>query len=316
MDTTTMIIRPERVTDYSEIALLNAIAFGNRAVEASIVALLRQRRTFDPELSLVAERDGRVIGHVLFSPYKLRLLDRTIPAVNLAPLAMHPAYQGQGIGGQLINEGHRIAREKGYEVSVLLGHPTYYPRFGYHTHAYGTAQMVISMNAIHEDRLETRSPTNEDVSLLHNLWLHEEGAVDMVFEPDSDLLAWLSPNPGIRADVYLRNKEVVGYTRIQVGEPTRPHTFLARDHQAALAMVATIDHAWRTNTAETEYILPLHPFSASAQTFGSATATCQSMSAAMACSLGPGPLDDYLAQVRTGQRPPGRLIWPVAFDLA
>ena len=311
-----MVIRPERVTDYSEIALLNARAFGNRAVEASIVALLRQRRAFDPELSLVAERDERVIGHVLFSPYKLHLLDQTIPAVNLAPLAVHPAYQGQGIGGQLIIEGHRIAKAKGYGVSVLLGHPTYYPRFGYHTHAFGTAQMVLSMNAIHEDPLETRSPTSEDVPLLYDLWLHEEGTVDMVLEPDADLLAWLSPNPGIRTDVYLRNNKVVGYTRIQVGEPARPHVFLAQNHQAARAMVATIHHTLNKSATGTEYILPLHPFSASALAFGDATATCHSMSAAMACSLGPGPFDDYLAQAQTGQRPPGRLIWPVAFDIA
>ena len=311
-----MIIRPERVADYSEIALLNAIAFGNRAVEANIVALLRQRWAFDPELSLVAERNGHIVGHVLFSPYKLHLLNQTIHAVNLAPLAVHPVHQSQGIGGQLINEGHRIAKAKGYEVSVLLGHPTYYPRFGYHTHAYGTAQMVLSMNTLHEELLETRSPTNEDVPLLYDLWLHEEGLVDMVLEPDSDLLAWPSPNPAIRAEVYLRNNEVVGYTRIQVGEPTRPHIFLARDHQAARAIVATIHHSLNTSAAGTEYILPLHPFSASAQAFGEATASCQSMSAAMVCSLGPGPLDDYLAQVRTGQRPPGRLIWPVAFDLA
>ncbi len=311
-----MSIRPERVTDYAEIALLNAIAFGNRAVEASIIALLRQRRAFDPELSLVAESGGHVVGHVLFSPYQLRLLDQTIPAVNLAPLAVHPAYQGQGIGGQLITEGHRIAKAKGYRVSVLLGHPTYYPRFGYHTHAYGTAQMALSMNAIHEDPLDTRSPTSEDVPLLHDLWLHEEGTVNMVLEPDADLLAWLSPNPGIRADVYLRNNKVVGYTRIQVGEPTRPQVFLAQDQQAARAMVATIHHTLNTSAARTEYILPLHPYSASAQAFGDATATCHSMPAAMACSLGSSPLDDYLAQAQTGQRPPGRLIWPVAFDIA
>ncbi len=311
-----MIIRPEQVTDYSEIALLNAIAFGKRAVEASIVALLRQRRAFDPELSLVAESNGRIVGHVLFSAYQLRLLDQTIPAVNLAPLAVHPAFQGQGIGGQLINEGHRIAQAKGYRVSVLLGHPTYYPRFGYHTHAYGTAHMALSINAILEDPLETRSPTSEDVPLLYDLWRHEEGRVDMGLEPDLDLLAWLSPNPAIRAEVYLRNHEVVGYTRIHAGEPTRPHVFLARDQQAARAMVATIDRARRTGAEGTEYMLPLHPFSASAQAFGEATASCQSISAAMACSLGPGPLDDYLAQVRDGQRPAGRLIWPVAFDLA
>ncbi len=98
-------IRQERVTDYATIGELHARAFGNRAVESTIVALLRQRRAFDPELSLVAEIDGKVVGHVLFSPYQIRLLDQTIPAVNLAPIAVDPKYQGQGIGGQLVLEG-------------------------------------------------------------------------------------------------------------------------------------------------------------------------------------------------------------------
>ena len=91
-------IRHERVTDYATIGEVHAQAFGNRAVEAAIVALLRQRRAFDPELSLVADIDGRVIGHVLFSPYKIRLLGQTIPAVNLAPIAVEPKFQGEGIG--------------------------------------------------------------------------------------------------------------------------------------------------------------------------------------------------------------------------
>ncbi|HVB21835.1 MAG TPA: N-acetyltransferase [Ktedonobacteraceae bacterium] len=195
MDTTNMIIRPEQVNDYSEIALLNVRAFGNRTVEAIIVALHRQRRVFDPELSLVAEINGRIVGHVLFSPHQIRLLNQAMHVVNLAPIAVDPAFQGQGIGGQLIAKGHRIAAAKGYRMSVLLGHPTYYPRFGYHTHAYGVAKLAISIDALSEELLETRNPTSEDVPLLYDLWQREEGAVDMVFEPDRDLLDWLSPNP-------------------------------------------------------------------------------------------------------------------------
>jgi predicted N-acetyltransferase YhbS len=111
--TTKILIRPERVTDYAEISSLHACAFGNRLGEPLIVALHRQRRAFDPELSLVAEIDGRLIGHVLFSPHHIRLLGSTVPAVNLAPIAVQPAYQGQGIGGQLITE-------RGPESPVLL----------------------------------------------------------------------------------------------------------------------------------------------------------------------------------------------------
>ncbi|HEY8285015.1 MAG TPA: hypothetical protein VIJ28_11575 [Chloroflexota bacterium] len=63
-----MTIRPEAAADYAAIADLHARAFGHRTGEALVVALLRHRGSFDPELSLVAEMDGRVVGHVLFSP--------------------------------------------------------------------------------------------------------------------------------------------------------------------------------------------------------------------------------------------------------
>ena len=306
-------IRQEQITDYATIGELHARAFGNRAAESTIVALLRQRRAFDPELSLVAEIDGRLIGHALFSPYQIRLLGLTIPAVNLAPIAVDPKYQGQGIGGQLILEGHRLAVAKGDLVSFLLGHTSYYPRFGYQTHAFGSAQVMVRSDEILGNVLDTRSPKNEDVARLHALWLHEEGAVDMAIEPGLDLLDWISPNPDIRATVYTRNEAIVGYTRMHIQEPTSPRVFLALDHEAARSMVITMAHTSKSAIPETEYILPLHPFSASAKAFGHAN--CIAQNASMACSLGPSPLNDYLEFVQRGQRPPGRVTWPTCFDL-
>jgi putative acetyltransferase len=315
MDTTNLIIRSERVMDYPEISALHLRAFNNRPGHALVVPLHRHRRGFDPELSLVAEIEGRVVGHVLFSPHQMHLLDQTIPTVNLAPLAVDPASQGQGIGGRLIREGHRIAAVKGYQVSVLLGHPTYYPRFGYQMHAFGPAQLLVPSDALHEDLLKVRRPSQEDGPQLSDLWDHEEGMVDMVFEPGRELLDWLSPHPAVRATVYLRNSEIVGYTRIHAAESTQPRVFLARDHEAARAMVVTLFNTLKPDPSGTVYTLPLHPSSASAQAFGSARATCHAFSAGMAYSLGKSPLDDYFAHVREGQRPPGRVLWPVAFDL-
>jgi putative acetyltransferase len=309
-----MIIRSEYVTDYANIGALHVRAFSNRIAEASIVALLRQRRAFDPELSLVAEIDGCVVGHALFSPYRMCLLGETISTVNLAPIAVDPAYQGRGVGGQLIAEGHVLAAAKGYAVSILLGHSSYYPCFGYHTHAFGSAQVAVPIDEHSQDTLEIHDPTNEDVAGLNALWLHEEGAVDMALEPGPDLLDWLSPNPAIQATVYTRDSEVVGYTRTPSKEPTRPHVFLARDHKAARAIVATITYQLGADASGKEYLLPLHPFSASAEAFGHAT--CNARETCMACSFGPSPLDDYLTDVRRGERPPGRVIWPVAFDLS
>jgi putative acetyltransferase len=312
--TTRIVIRPESVADYAEIASVHACAFGNRAGEALIVALHRQRRVFDHELSLVAEIDGRIVGHVLFSPHQIRLLGSTVPAVNLAPIAVQPAYQGQSIGSQLIAEGHAIAASKGYSVSFLLGHPSYYPRFGYHTHAFGSSHLVLPIEGSSQELMEVRRPVSEDVSALCELWQYEEQAVDMALSPEEDLLDWLSPHPAIEASVYLRDGAIVGYTRVHQNEPSQPRIFLAHDAQAARAMASTLARKLDSQAHQGHLILPLHPLSASAQTLGDAQ--CRSWEAAMACELHPSPLPDYLAQVRAGQRPAGRVIWPVMFDVA
>ncbi|HEV7129110.1 MAG TPA: N-acetyltransferase, partial [Ktedonobacterales bacterium] len=252
-----MIIRPERVADYAAIGRLHARAFGDRAHEATIVALLRQRRAFDPELALVAEIGGRVAGHALFSPYSMRLLDQTIAAVILAPLAVDPAEQRRGIGGQLIAEGHRIALAKGHSVSILLGHPSYYPRFGYQTHAFGTARVVVARDASYDSlALDLRGPTDADVPALQALWRHEEGAVDLALAPGPDLLDWLSPNPAVRASVYIYDGEVVGYTRTHNHEPATPRVLLARDGATARAMVATLLGRQGADTAASACTLP------------------------------------------------------------
>jgi len=311
---TKVLVRPERVTDYADIASLHARAFDNRAGEPLVVALLRQRRVFDPELSLVAEIDGHLVGHVLFSPHQMRLLESTIPAVNLAPIAVEPAYQGQGIGGQLITEGHAIAASKGYRVSFLLGYPTYYPRFGYRTYAYGSSHLLLPIEEISHDFLEVRKPTAEDVPELCDLWLRQEQAVGMAIAPGQDLMDWLSLHPAIQASVYLHAGSLVGYTRVHQDEPTKARFFLARDAEMARAVVSTMVMRQPTDAHETQVTLPLHPLSACANALGNAT--CRPWEAAMACELGPSPLPDYLALIREGQRPAGRQLWPALFDLA
>lgn len=127
-----MFIRQEKVEDYNEVYKLIKDAFetaehadGN---EQDLVEALRKNKdAFIPELSLVAERNKEIIGHILFT--KMKVGDDTVLA--LAPLSVKPAYQGQGVGTALIKEGHQIAKNLGYTHSVVLGSETYYPRAGY-----------------------------------------------------------------------------------------------------------------------------------------------------------------------------------------
>ena len=300
-----MIIRPETAQDISAIALVHTRAFEYRTVESLLVMLHRQRAQFDPELSLVAELDGQIVGHALFSPQTLRLLGEDVATVNLAPLAVDPAHQRSGIGTALMEEGHRVARSKGITLSFLLGHPTYYPRFGYQTHAYGSSSLVVNVDDLSGETLQSRPPVEGDVPALHDLWRQEEANVDFAIDPGPSFLDWISPNPAVTASVYRRDGEIVGYTR---GAGCHVVSFLARDHDAARGMVLSIAEGHSPIT------LPLHPASASAGAFAMPP-TVQSWEAGMALSLESDALALYYDTIQRGERAPGRPVWPVAFDI-
>ena len=106
---------------------VNAAAFGS-TVEADIVEALRQRA--DELISLVAETDGEVVGHVLFSPVSLAGHSE-VQLMGLGPMAVVPTHQRQGIGSALVRAGLKKCRRKGCSAVVVIGHPEYYPRFGF-----------------------------------------------------------------------------------------------------------------------------------------------------------------------------------------
>ena len=121
-------IRPERTQDIPAVSELNQRAFG-RLEEGRLVDLVRRRD--EPVISLVAVDSDQVVGHILFSPVSIESSQQTHRAVGLRPMAVRPDFQRQGIGRQLIEEGLQVCRQAGYEIVVVLGHPSYYPRFGF-----------------------------------------------------------------------------------------------------------------------------------------------------------------------------------------
>lgn len=124
-------IRQETPSDYDGVYTLVKEAFATAThsdgTEQDLVVSLRKGDYFIPQLSLVAEEDGVLAGHILLT--RAALGDR--PALLVAPLSVLPAYQGQGIGGALLHAAHAKARELGFDYALLVGHETYYPRFGY-----------------------------------------------------------------------------------------------------------------------------------------------------------------------------------------
>ena len=127
--TQAMIIRTEMPTDIEQIRIVNERAF-ETAAEAQLVDALRE--TAEPFLSLVADDDGRVVGHICFTPVTLERIDgSTITIAGLAPMAVLPELQNRGIGSQLVRAGLDACRVHGFEAVVVLGHPEFYPRFGF-----------------------------------------------------------------------------------------------------------------------------------------------------------------------------------------
>lgn len=123
-----MIIRHEEPQDIAAIRFVNEQAFGGSA-EANAIDALRDRGA--ATLSLVAVIADQVVGHLFFSPITIESPDRSWPGVGLAPLSVLPDYQRQGIGTALMNAGLAECRRLGHERVIVLGHPAYYPRFGF-----------------------------------------------------------------------------------------------------------------------------------------------------------------------------------------
>jgi putative acetyltransferase len=122
-----IIVRPELPGDRDAIRRVNELAFEG-SVEADIVDALRDSDAWLASLSLVAEDGTGIVGHALFS---LVRLDSGPELLSLGPMAVLPERQRMGVGSALVRRGVRHARGTEYPLVVVLGHPDYYPRFGF-----------------------------------------------------------------------------------------------------------------------------------------------------------------------------------------
>jgi putative acetyltransferase len=125
-----LVIREERPADHAAVREVNRLSFGQED-EANLVDALRGGGY--TRLSLVAERNGVVVGHLLFSSLPIDTAAKIVEALALAPMAVLPGHQRQGVGSQLIRDGLAMCRERGHRIVVVLGHAEYYPRFGFST---------------------------------------------------------------------------------------------------------------------------------------------------------------------------------------
>ncbi|MBN2794497.1 MAG: N-acetyltransferase [Clostridia bacterium] len=120
-------IKMETISDQYDVNQITKLAFG-QTNECMLIERLREDASFVPELSLVAKFKGINIGHVLLTKV---LIDATEGFLALAPVSVHPNFQRHGVGTMLIHKALETAEEMGYKGVIVLGHASYYPRFGF-----------------------------------------------------------------------------------------------------------------------------------------------------------------------------------------
>ena len=132
-----LIIRKERPEDYYDVEYMTKKAFWNLHVpgceEHYLVHVLRKSGDYIPELSRIAEIDGKIVGTIMYSKAYILDGENKIEILTFGPLCAEPAYQNRGVGGTLLEETMKLAKEAGYKGIVIFGEPGYYPKHGFKT---------------------------------------------------------------------------------------------------------------------------------------------------------------------------------------
>ena len=312
-------VRSERTEDYFEIAEVNALAFTESTSldEVKLIDCLRHRKQFDPALSLVAVLNKKIIGHVLFSQCASILNTQPNKAAILAPIAVHPSYQGMGIGARLIEEGHKRLKEKGIQFSVLLGHETYYPKFGYLTNMFGETKTVIKRSDIIDaPSIMERKVESKDLPLLLKLWDMNFKNTNLAIKPDLSIIDWLSCGKGIVSSVLLDNEMIIGYVRYQKGNLCDIKSLLLNENKDDQMKV--IHHLSQQIINEENIKLPLDPHSDIIKNLPYPIAIEDNIwDACMLCVIDESnqDLQAYCDSVRNDIQRPGIVTWPIEFDV-
>ena len=257
----TITIRKETLKDYQQIAEVSLLSFRGHTPkedfrqELILGDVLRHSSYYDNDLALVAEIDGKIVGYALFSPVDVYYQNNLTKSIILDPLAVHPDFQGKGIGDMLLNEGHRIAAEKGYASSLLFGEKDYYPRFGYIPKVFSYSGIKVDKDSIESEgtKLTERPVEPGDISTLSDIWKKWNKDEPIAVFPGNNFLDWVSHERKFRAVTILKNSELVGYMRYEIERPWVVMYFMAKT-QNAMELLGLIKDKIEDENAKKIYI--------------------------------------------------------------
>lgn len=321
---TSWLIRSELPSDFHAIAELHALAFAYNfgMGETALVSALRTRENFDSELSLICICSDQVIGHILFTPQEIQIEGSKVKSLILAPLSVHPDYQKLGIGSALIKEGLHRAQLKGYELSIVLGHPHYYRRFGFSSNAWMDEKVKIPLETIFlttsELFIRERRVEPNDLPRLYDMWETTYGHSSFSILPGNSLLDWISPSNAIRGSSILIDEELAGYIRYRETDPGIITMFIARDREAFVNITHYVKR--KLNPLQnTHLLLPISPLSPLLKQLNWVYDVTQKTYAEYMVTVLDGPsrssLLSYFNGIHKGTKTRGCLIWPTEFDL-
>lgn len=230
-------IRKEKPSDYNQIANVTYSAFHGwkpdnpLVMEPMLVDYVRHTSGFMPDLSLVALVEEEIIGHALFTPFAMTLGGKEVKGAVLGPIAVEPSLQKQGIGGQLLEEGHKLLKEKGFDLALLCGHPEYYPKFGYQKGTFGfTCTTVTSKQSVNAKKtLSERPVAPNDLQWIRSMWpkVHNEDRIALY--PGDSLMDWVNHGNTTTASVLVEANEPIAYIRYEVTDSVNVKECLVAD---------------------------------------------------------------------------------------
>ncbi|HEX2947886.1 MAG TPA: N-acetyltransferase [Clostridia bacterium] len=319
-------VRSEQTADYNAVANVNYEAFlgwhpDNPYVsEPVMVDLLRHNSLFDPELSLVAEADGQIIGHALFSPFSFVVLGRKQAGAVLGPIAVKPEFQKTGIGGALIEESHKRLKQKGFGFSLLCGHDTYYPRFGYETKMFSEAGAKIGIRAAGFDGsdLVERPVTGQDMPWIINAWQRQYAESSLALYPGNTVCEWMNTCFKCRCSMISRGDRLLGYVRYVMSAPVIIKELLANKEDMPEILTYLAYSRYGEAGGDLLISLPVEMFAGLIDENNKLTLKDErnAYTAFMIRVLDDNsPISQYCEKVRSGLIKPGIVRFPSIFDV-